>query len=137
VAPAGPSLNYATSDYYSDEPCPPAMAISSCPALDLIIVPGLAFDVQGRRLGRGGGYYDALLAQDAQRAAQRGERPALRGAADIALTQALGPLTPRASAVALAFDQQILTEGVPAEERDLRVDCILTPSGAQGPSQLL
>ena len=30
--------------------------------LDLILVPGLAFDLQGRRLGRGKGFYDQLLA---------------------------------------------------------------------------
>jgi 5-formyltetrahydrofolate cyclo-ligase len=30
--------------------------------LDLVLVPGVAFDVHGRRLGRGKGFYDQLLA---------------------------------------------------------------------------
>lgn len=30
--------------------------------LDLLLVPGLAFDLRGRRLGRGRGFYDRLLA---------------------------------------------------------------------------
>ena len=30
--------------------------------LDFILVPGIAFDLQGRRLGRGKGFYDQLLA---------------------------------------------------------------------------
>ena len=37
-----------------------AMALNR---LDLVLVPGVAFDAQGRRLGRGKGFYDRLLTQ--------------------------------------------------------------------------
>ncbi len=54
------SRDIATGQYGIREPS------ATCPTvtleLDLILVPGLAFDVQCHRLGRGKGFYDQLLA---------------------------------------------------------------------------
>ncbi len=68
--------------------------------IDLILIPALAYDAAGFRLGRGGGFYDRFLAQPTLR--QGGVR--LCG---------------------VAFDQQIVDE-VPHEAHDAIVDAIVT-----------
>jgi 5-formyltetrahydrofolate cyclo-ligase len=72
------------------------------PRLDLIVLPLVAFDAAGRRLGMGGGYYDRLLAR---------QRPARR------------PLR-----VGLAFAAQEVA-AVPAGAGDARLDAIVTERG--------
>lgn len=67
--------------------------------LDLIVVPGLAFDPQGRRIGYGKGYYDNFLRR----------------------------ATARTLVVALAYQCQ-LAERVPATGHDIPVDLVLTES---------
>ena len=65
--------------------------------IDWVLVPGIAFDPAGKRLGYGGGYYDRLLPL----------------------------LPPAAERVAGAFEAQIV-ERVPAARHDIGVDCIVT-----------
>jgi 5-formyltetrahydrofolate cyclo-ligase len=76
-----------------------ALPVAPAAEVDLALVPGVAFDAHGRRLGYGGGYYDRML-------------PLLRRE------------TPR---VAGAFDEQIVAQ-VPAAAHDLGVDVIVTPT---------
>lgn len=70
---------------------------------EVVVVPLLAFDRRGHRLGYGGGYYDRTLAT----------------------LRARGPLL----AIGLAFAIQELAE-VPTTERDQRVDWIVTEAAA-------
>jgi 5-formyltetrahydrofolate cyclo-ligase len=69
---------------------------------DILLVPLLAFDARGHRLGYGGGFYDRSLA-------------ALRARKPIA-------------AVGLAYDEQKV-DAVPHLDYDQRLDWVLTPSG--------
>jgi 5-formyltetrahydrofolate cyclo-ligase len=67
--------------------------------IDFILVPGVAFDSAGFRIGYGKGFYDKLLSS-------------------------INPISTRLSA---AFDCQII-DAVPNEAHDQRVDIIITPT---------
>ena len=68
-------------------------------AIDVVLVPGLAFDIEGRRLGYGGGYYDEL----AQRLRAHG----------------------RGFLVGTGFDFQLI-DRCPTGDDDVSLDCIVT-----------
>ncbi len=82
------------------EPVPSAAEVLP----DIVLLPLLAFDDQGYRLGYGGGHYDRTLVQ------LRAQKPVI--------------------AVGLAYDQQKV-DAVPHDRYDQRLDWILTPSGAR------
>ncbi|MGC5363811.1 5-formyltetrahydrofolate cyclo-ligase [Streptomyces sp. DT24] len=72
---------------------------------DAVLLPGLAVDGRGMRLGRGGGSYDRVLA----RLAAAGAHPAL---------------------VVLLYDDEVVAR-VPEEPHDHPVDAVVTPAGAR------
>ena len=67
--------------------------------IDLFVVPGLGFTAEGKRLGRGGGYYDATL----RAASERSRR------------------------VGLAFAEQVVA-GIPTTPEDVDMDLVVTES---------
>ncbi|GAA4010960.1 5-formyltetrahydrofolate cyclo-ligase [Streptomyces marokkonensis] len=72
---------------------------------DVVLLPGLAVDGRGIRLGRGGGSYDRVLA----RLERAGARPAL---------------------LVLLYGSEVVAH-VPAEPHDRPVDAVVTPSGVR------
>lgn len=64
--------------------------------IDLVLVPGIAFDRQGHRIGYGFGYYDKFLAK-----------------------------VPKAIKIGLAFDFQVVDE-IPHQSHDIPVDFVVT-----------
>jgi 5-formyltetrahydrofolate cyclo-ligase len=82
-------------------PSPDPAAAPQVPvdALDRVVVPGIAFDRGGRRLGYGAGYYDRTVAA----------LPAFR-------------------LVGLAFALQVL-DALPVEPHDLRLSAVVTEAG--------
>jgi 5-formyltetrahydrofolate cyclo-ligase len=80
------------------EPDTDPLGAAGLTAAQVIVCPGLAGDPVGRRLGRGGGWYDRALAD----------------AASTAITL-------------LPLNDDEVTESVPADHRDWCVDLIVTP----------
>lgn len=76
--------------------------------VDLALIPGLAFDASGRRLGRGRGYYDRLLGDRRFRAIKAGLCPEDR-----------------------------LLPGIPTEPHDVVMDLIITGQRVIRPSSML
>lgn len=79
------------------EPGPESLRLDNN-KLQLIVVPGVAFDDKGYRLGHGAGYYDRFLSK-----------------------------TPNAFKLGLAYDFQLVPE-VPAESHDIKMNGLLTPT---------
>ncbi len=79
----------------------PGLPLVDPATIDVVIVPGSAFDREGRRMGYGGGFYDTFLS---------------RTRAD-------------ACRIGIGFDLQMV-EHVPCEAHDLCVDLVVTESCA-------
>ncbi|MFD9686874.1 5-formyltetrahydrofolate cyclo-ligase [Kitasatospora sp. NPDC059088] len=87
------------------EPVGPRLGPEAVTGASVVLLPGLAVDAAGLRLGRGGGSYDRVLA----RLERAGARPVL---------------------AVLLYEHELL-ERVPAEPHDLPVDLAVTPSGVR------
>ncbi|MNH87122.1 5-formyltetrahydrofolate cyclo-ligase family protein [compost metagenome] len=74
--------------------------------IDLVIVPGLAYDLTGGRIGFGGGYYDRFMEQ-LNRQCSGMRKPLL---------------------AALVFREQLISD-IPMEEHDFRLNLLFTAAG--------
>ncbi|MDH4619686.1 5-formyltetrahydrofolate cyclo-ligase [Brevibacillus sp. AY1] len=84
------------------EPDPAKAVVMDCSRLDAILVPGVAFDLRGGRMGYGAGYYDRFLD-----GLSHSHRPFLLG---------------------VGFSLQVVDE-VPLEPHDILLDGIVTEEG--------
>jgi 5-formyltetrahydrofolate cyclo-ligase len=76
--------------------------------LNVVIVPGLAFDATGGRIGYGGGYYDRFMSK---------------------LLELIHVDNDNSLLVAsLVLDEQLIEASIPMEDHDFRVDMLFTAS---------
>ena len=101
---ADPGVDLEPGVWGIPEPRPGVCRPITAADVDFILVPGIAFDVRGGRIGYGGGYYDRLIRDCA--------RP------------------PRL--VAAAFEVQIVPE-VPMTPQDRRIDRVVTEARVYPP----
>ncbi|WP_251093764.1 5-formyltetrahydrofolate cyclo-ligase [Streptomyces sp. Caat 7-52] len=87
------------------EPSGTRLGPDAVTAADVVLLPGLAVDARGMRLGRGGGSYDRVLA----RLERAGAHPRL---------------------VVLLYDSEVVAR-VPAEAHDKPVHAVVTPSAVR------
>ena len=95
--------------------------------IDVVILPGLAFDTHGTRLGYGGGYYDAWLGEayslgDADKTKKRSSG-AHRSTSKM-------PSSHRSFLIGACFDCQLLPPAatLPREPYDIAMDAVVTAS---------
>ncbi len=99
--------------YGINEPLGPSVGIGADALLSdhvgVLVTPALAVDLDGYRLGQGGGYYDRLLAD---------------------LADAAGSDIPsRMAIVAVVYDDEVLATGaIPVESHDRRISMVITPT---------
>ncbi|WP_226027105.1 5-formyltetrahydrofolate cyclo-ligase [Streptomyces hyderabadensis] len=87
------------------EPAGARLGPDAVTGADVVLLPGVAVDGRGLRLGRGGGSYDRVLA----RLTAAGAHPAL---------------------LVLLYDREVVAH-VPAQPHDRPVDAVVTPSGVR------
>lgn len=92
----GPECMVEGEQFGIGEPDATVPVFTDLDSVEMIIVPGVAFDRQCNRMGRGRGFYDRLLKS-----------------------------TPRALKVGVAFDFQMLDE-IPTETFDVKMDIVIT-----------
>ena len=96
----GPDCLVAGEQFGIGEPTGPEW--TDLAAIDLVAVPGVAFDRKRNRMGRGRGFYDRLLKS-----------------------------TPNAVKVGLAYDFQVL-DAIPVESHDVPMDCVVSETSTIG-----